>query len=261
MRLAVLQHESTSGDWEKNLARLEESLQLAATNRVDVLLTPELYLTGADPHAVLKNFSASSIAGLHQHLTSLSASYGVALAYSLPEFAADRVFIGSFFLDDRGHQLASYTRVHLATASERQHFNAGQSPPQIFEFHHTKMALTCGYDAQFPENVRFAAAAGAKIVFVPAAAEVGAAALALKLLPARAMENGIYLLWANHCSVQGQMPMTGRSTIIGPDGQNIQLAGRQPQLIVADMDRLRQQAVRKAAPYLSQLRPELYRES
>ncbi|MCW4467050.1 hypothetical protein OK351_16320 [Glutamicibacter sp. MNS18] len=259
MRLAVLQHDAQPGDWQTNLARLEEAVAVAASNRVDILLSPELYVTGADARVLAKSFTAAAIRGLHEAIESLAASYGVALAYSLPEHRERQLLIGSYFVDAQGERLAHYARVHLATAAEREVFTAADEPPAAFEYQHSMLALSSGYDAQFPENVRAAALAGAKILLVPAAAEAGAAPLALKLLPARAMENGLYLLWANHCSVQGGIQMTGTSTIVGPDGQNIQVAGHQPQLIVADVDRQRQQAIRKAVPYLARLRPEVYR--
>lgn len=258
MRLAVFQHEAQPGDWQENLGRLEETIQLAASHQIDVLLSPELYLTGADARVLSKHFSPAAINGLHEEIESLADSYGVALAYSLPDYGAKNLFIGSYFVDDHGQRLAQYARVHLASAAEREIFSAGDRPPPVFEYKHAMLGLSSGYDVQFPENVRAAAVAGAKILLVPAAAEIGAAQLALKLLPARAMENGIYLLWANHCSVQGGIPMTGTSTIIGPDGQNLQVAGREPQLIVAQIDRQRQHAIRKAVPYLSRLRPEVY---
>lgn len=261
MRLAVVQHDAQTGDWQRNLARLEESMQLAAGQRVDVLLSPELYLTGAEPRAVVKNFGPDAIRGLHEAVESLANSYGVALGYSLPEYGAGRPRVASYFVDEQGQRLARYARVHLFTAAEHQNFDPGDEPPAVFEYLHTRFALSAGYDVQFAENVRAAAIDGAKILLVPAAAHRATATLAVKMLPTRALENGIYLLWANHCSVQGGIPMTGRSTIIGPDGQNIELAGTGPQMILADLDRLRQQAIRKESPYLDQRRPEVYHKN
>lgn len=258
MRLAVLQHDAHPLDGHANLTRLEEAVQVAASNRVDILLSPELYLTGAEPRVLTRALSPAGIQSLHAAVESLAGSYGVALCYSLPEHVDGTLQLTTHFVDEQGQRLARYARVHLATAAEREVFTPGDQPPAAFEYRHMLLALSSGYDAQFPENARAAAKSGAGILLVPAAAERDAPGIALKMLPTRAMENGIYVLWANHSAAPDGPSMGGTSTIVGPDGQNIQVAGHGPQLLVADVDGARQQALRKAAPYLLRLRPEVY---
>lgn len=262
MRLAVLQHDAHPSDVTSNLHHLEQAAQMAAEHHGNVLLSPELFLTGADPHLVTRVLSPAGLRDVHQAVAGIASSYNIALAYSLPAYPPDgatgRPRVTSYFVDDAGDLLASYARAHLRSAAERESFDPGQLPPQVFDYQGTGFALSSGYDVQFPEHARAAALAGAGILLVPAAAEQGSESLAVKLLPTRAMENGIYLAWANHCSVQGGIPMAGTSTIIGADGQNLRVAGNDPQLIMADVDPIRQQAIRKLDPYLSRIRPELY---
>lgn len=258
MRLAALQHDAHPEDTWANLQLIEEAAYLASGHGVDVLLTPELFVTGADPRTLPSRFSPGGLAALQDALRGIASGSGVALAYALPQQRDRQWFIVASFLDAHGDQLASYTRVHLRTEAEHAVFTAGTERPAVFSYQDLDLALSSGYDIQFPENARAAALAGARALLVPAAAERGSEAVAVKLLPTRAMENGIYLAWANHCSIQGGSQMAGTSTIVGPDGQNIQVAGTAPQLILADVDPIRQQSVRKAEPYLARLHPEVY---
>ena len=55
------------------------------------------------------------------------------------------------------------------------------------------------------------------------------------LLPARAHEACLTIVYADYCGAENGLSYGGRSLIVGPDGAALGLAGRGEALIVVDM--------------------------
>jgi predicted amidohydrolase len=83
-------------------------------------------------------------------------------------------------------------------------------------------------------------------------------AVARILVPARAVENQVFVAYANRSGREGDLHYCGQSCVVGPDGADLARAGRAEQLILADLDPARLSASRLANPYLADRRPELY---
>jgi len=110
--------------------------------------------------------------------------------------------------------------------------------------------------------VRHLASAGADLVVVPTALpESGHAAfIAEKILPVRAFENQVAVIYANHAGADERFTYAGRSCIAVPDGS---LAAQAPAdgaaLIVADYEPGDFAQCRLENPYLADLRAGLFR--
>jgi predicted amidohydrolase len=120
--------------------------------------------------------------------------------------------------------------------------------------------LIC-YDVEFPEYVRTLALAGAELVLVPTALPNGEISrrVADMVVPTRAFENGIFLVYADLCGEEGNFSYSGRSAIIGPDGDELARAGTRETLLVAEMDTAAYHDCRRQNPYLADRRTGLYR--
>jgi len=75
---------------------------------------------------------------------------------------------------------------------------------------------------------------------------------------ARAYENQCYLAYANYCGAEDEIHYCGQSSIVGPDGSILAMAGRDSMLLQADLELHRVHEGRANTPYLHDLRPELY---
>jgi predicted amidohydrolase len=116
--------------------------------------------------------------------------------------------------------------------------------------------LVC-YDVEFPETVRALALAGADLVAVPTALPEGdhAAFIAERLVPVRAFENQIAVVYANQAGADRRFAYAGRSAIVTPDGMDAARAGPAgAALIVADYDPAAFAASRAANSYLADRR-------
>ena len=109
--------------------------------------------------------------------------------------------------------------------------------------------------------MRHLALAGAELVLVPTAQPdtPDAAFIAEKIVPVRAFENGIAIVYADHAGGDGRFAYAGRSCIALPDGTD---GARAPAsgsaVIVADYEPARFAATRAANPYLAERRTDLF---
>ncbi|MDL5155914.1 nitrilase-related carbon-nitrogen hydrolase [Actinomycetospora termitidis] len=234
MRIAVWQARGPD-DGARRLARAAAE---AAAADADVLVTPELFSTGygapfgpADP-------------ALDRRLKLIAAEHDIALVASEPHGGR----ITAVVVGPDGELLGRYAKTHLWGPDERAAFVPGDGTPLLVDLAGLRCAVVICFDVEFPEVVRGVALAGAEVVLVPTALDDPA--VATVLLPARAMENGVTIAYANQCGA----PFCGSSLIAGPDGAVLARAGDGEELLVADVDR-----PEGLTDYLAARRPETYR--
>jgi len=69
-------------------------------------------------------------------------------------------------------------------------------------------------------------------------------------MPARAFENGVWLIYANHAGIENGTHYLGHSCIISPDGKDAARAGAGEQVITAKLDVESVVTAQKRIPYL-----------
>lgn len=155
-----------------------------------------------------------------------------------------------------GHIVATYRKLHLYDAFGEQESSWVQAgaieTPQTFDVHGLTVGLQTCYDIRFPEVTRRLVDAGADVVLVPAEWIRGP----LKeqqwrtLLTARALENTIYVIAADHAPPIG----VGQSMVVDPMGVEIATIGEGVDVAVAWLTPTRIASVRTINPALVQRR-------
>jgi predicted amidohydrolase len=154
--------------------------------------------------------------------------------------------------------LGHYRKTHLYGALDQAQFSAGSAASRVFEWRGWRLGLLICYDVEFPEAVRGLALQGADAVLVPTANMVGFDMVSTLLVPARALENHLYLAYANACGAEGETHYNGLSTAADAQGDVLLQAGRGEHLMVVSLTRSALLAARHHS-YLSARRPDLYR--
>ncbi|WP_308817615.1 carbon-nitrogen hydrolase family protein [Pseudonocardia alni] len=255
MRVALLQTVSRPCDVGGNLARLAEA---CAAADADLLVTPEMFLTGYD-------IGADAVAALAEPadgpsadaVAAIARTSGTAVLYGYPERHGGRVANAVALVGPDGTRLAGYRKTHLFGALDRACFTASDTPPAVVTWNGWGLGLLVCYDVEFPETVRALALAGADAVLVPTANMLPYDHVPRVLIPARAWENQVYVAYANWCGTEGSLTYGGLSCVAGPAGAVVR-AGRDPELLVAELDRSALAVSRRANPYLADRRPDLY---
>lgn len=256
MRVALLQAASWSRDVAGNLRRLTS----AAAAGADLVITPEMFLTGYDIGAdAVRELAEPADGPAAAAVAGIARRTGTAVLYGYPERSGDAVFNTVALVGPGGVPFASYRKTHLFGDLDRNVFGASPAPPDVVEFRGWSLGLLICYDVEFPEAVRGLALRGADVVLVPTANMIDYDVVADVLVPARAYENQVYVAYANYVGREGAQTYGGLSGVAGPTGAFVARAGRGEELVLADLDRDALERSRRDTPYLADRRPELYR--
>ncbi len=231
MRVAVYQTTSPAGDIPAGLDTVKQALKLAAQSEVQLLVMPELFLPGYD---ATSDYMPD---GWGTHLDEISSqckASGVALAIGLPEFEGDAVYNSAYAFSDTGSIIAKYRKIQLFGPREQGLFSPGDQLV-TFDYRDVRFGLLICYDVEFPEHVRALKRAGAEVVLVPTANMMPFVNVNQILVPARAAENALTILYANYCGSEGDLDYVGLSTICGPDGYALAGKGEGVGLLVAEL--------------------------
>jgi deaminated glutathione amidase len=250
--VAVAQFAPTA-DRGANLALIEELATTAVQRGARVVLFPEYSSYFVDPFDASLAAHAEEIGGpFTTALTALAARLDVCLVAGLVERADDHRVRNTVIAVDGTGVRARYRKLHLYDAfgqRESDWVEAGAlEAPETFSVDGTTFGLMTCYDLRFPEVARTVVDAGADAVLVAAEWVRGP----LKehhwrtLLHARAIENTVYLVGADHPPPLG----VGASMVVDPQGVEIAALGTATDVAVAHLDREAIARVRRVNPAL-----------
>lgn len=237
-RVAALQMRAVPGDQDANFARIAAAAREAAGKGATLLVTPELALPGYGAGEALRALAQAQDGALAGRLTRLCQETGVAILAGMAERRGGDVYNSAFFFA-RDAPPRIYRKSHLYGPYERALFRAEAPCAEIVEHRGRRFGILVCYDVEFPENVRRLARAGAEIVLVPTALPEGPYApfIARQVVPVRAFENQVFVVYANHCGADERFAYAGLSTIAAPDGSIVAAAGAAGEaLLVAGLE-------------------------
>lgn len=261
MRIAIYQGPAGPGSSDDNLRRLGHWATEAARQDAQLVVFPEMFLSGYNIGAAAARALAQPPDGeLPRAVAEIARAQGIAIAYGYPEAdARGAVYNAAQLVDAQGQRLLNYRKAHLFGGLDRAMFSPGDGGFAVARLHGWSLGLLICYDVEFPEAVRQLALAGAELVLVPTANMAGFELVAQVTVRARAYENGCYLAYANYCGAEADLQYCGLSSLCGPDGEVVIAAGSEERLLLADLDHSHLARLRASTPYLLDRRPELYR--
>jgi predicted amidohydrolase len=259
MKIALYQGPGRINDVEGAFTLMAEIAGRAKAAAADVLLLPEMYLSGYNIGPENARKQAISQTGPDMDRAArIARTNGIALVFGYPELVGDAVANAAILIGPDGGILLNYRKSHLFGNLDRAMFKSVGDEFGLAELGGFKIGLLICYDIEFPEPARRLALAGADILLIPTAQMEPYEQVARHVIPARAYENQLYVAYANHSGDDDGLDYIGLSSICGPDGAVLTAAGKGEELIYADADAAHQAKVRKADPLIHDRRPELY---
>jgi len=255
LRAAVFQPDTAGMTPQQRIAALAEAVRTA---EADLILCPELFLSGYAAGEDLRRFAEPASGAGASAIAAIARETSTAIVYGYPERTGDRLYNAALAIGPDGAVLANHRKYLLPPGFESEFFAPHASGLTLFELGGVRFAMLICYDIEFPEPARACALAGAHVLLVPTALSSQWHVVANRLVPSRAFENGVYLLYANHAGHEGGIDYLGESCIVGPDGKDLARAGAAAGLLTAEIDPGRVAACRDRLPYLRDL-PELSR--
>jgi len=235
MKLALVQPHPPGPDPTATLASVEAWVTGLAALGVELVVLPEMLLPGYNRPAA-HAAQAEELGGRWcAAMAAVARKAGVAICYGWAERVAERVFNATSVFDGTGARIAHYRKIQLFGAMERQSFSVGTAPPEVFLLDGIRCGLLICYDIEFPEHARHLARAGAELILVPTANPAGHEHVPALLVPSRASENGLSVVYANYVGTDKGLVFGGRSIIVGPDGQVLAQAGPRETMLIVDL--------------------------
>lgn len=239
LRVALAQINVTVGDLEGNSRRMIEWIERARAEGCDLVVFPELCVTGYPPEDLL--LKPSFIRDNLRHRDRVvAASRGIAVIGGFVDREVD-IHNAAFFAYDR--QLRGvYHKVYLpnyGVFDEERYFQRGRRCP-IFELGGVRIGVSICEDAWYPTGpISLQAAQGAELLVNINGSPYhrGKRAARETMICTRAMDSRAFLVWVNLVGGQDELVFDGNSLVFDPDGRLIAHAGSfEEELLVADLD-------------------------
>lgn len=256
MRVAAFQIAAGGETASARLAAIADAVTQAKRADATLAVFPELALPGYGAGEVIKDAARERGDELLTALARLADRSGIAIVAGI---ALERQgsIVNAAALLRPGEEPVVYAKRQLYGTYEKALFRAGDIPPPVVELGGLKAGLLVCFDVEFPEHVRDLARRGANIVLVPTALPRSPAAhfIARNVIPVRAFENQVFVVYADWCGTDARFAYQGLSSIAAPDGSRLAEANESdPAMLVGDIDPGAFSASKEQNPYLDELR-------
>lgn len=296
IRVASVQFEHAPGDKRSNLNKIRRFVEEAAREGVEMILFPECCITG---YFFLRRLSREDLEALaepvfnglsSQELVSLASTYRMTIGAGLVEIAVDGTLYNTYVVVMPDGKCRRHRKIHCFISE----YMASGSEYTIFDTPHgCRVGVLICYDNNINENVRINALEGAEILLAPhqtggckTASPYAMGVVVRKLwdkrhnnpcaieeefrgekgrgwlmrwLPARAHDNGLFLIFSNGVGVDDNEIRTGNAMILDPYGRIIAETWKAgDDMVIADLDASLQEKS-TGRRWIRTRRPELYK--
>jgi len=239
VRIALAQINPIVGDLWGNSRLIVEWIGRARDQGADIVLFPELALTGYPPEdLVLKPAFVRD--NLRQLNVVVEATKGISAVVGFVDEEGD-LFNAAAFIHD-GELKAVYHKVFLpnyGVFDEQRYFTPGHRCP-IFELGGVRIGVSVCEDCWYPAGpMAWEAQHGAELLLNINGSPYheGKRVTREEMIAGRAADYGAYIAWVNTVGGQDELVFDGNSAIFGPTGEVIARAPSfQEHLLVADVD-------------------------
>ena len=296
IRAAAVQFQHAPGGKGANLARINSFVENAAERGVQLIAFPEMCISG---YWHVRKLDRDGVADLAEPvpngpstecLLELAKCHEMTIGAGLIEQADDGALYNSYVVVTPDGRVACHRKLHTFIS---EHMNSGREYT-VFDIPQARVGVLTCYDNNIIENARITALMGAEILLAPhqtggcrsrSPRAMGAidpelwekrhedpAAIEaefkgpkgrgwlMRWLPARAHDNGMFLVFSNGVGADDDEVRTGNAMILDPYGEIIVETGKAgDDMVVADLDAdvLPTSSGRR---WLKARRPELYAE-
>jgi NAD+ synthase (glutamine-hydrolysing) len=224
VNVALAQINCTVGDFSGNRAKLAEAARRAAAQGADVVLTPELGITGYPPEDLLlrESFYAAaeqSLLSLANDLADLEDVHvvvGHPLRRNGANFNAASVLVN-------GEVRSIYCKFELpnTTVFDEKRYFISDEKPCVFEVKGLRFAINICEDNWFPTTAAKASEAGAQVLLILNASpyHMNKQEARYEVMRANVTSQGLSLVYVNMVGGQDELIFDGNSFVMDASGQ------------------------------------------
>lgn len=255
MKVGLTQMDIVWEDKEKNMEKVRKLVEQAAGQKVDLLVFPEMTLTGFTMNTALAGEEMLFSPTL-RFFKDLSKKYNMAIAFGYVEDFGSEYYNKLMVVSD-GRIIYDYDKIHP--------FNYGEEGRHYIGGHEIKMAVlkdmeisgfVC-YDLRFPEIFQ-AVSDRSQMILVIANWPKERVLHWETLLRARAIENQCYVIGVNRIGKGNGIEYVESSMAFDPLGERLTKAHSKSELMLIDVEADKVKEVRRHFPFREDRQVELY---
>jgi predicted amidohydrolase len=256
VRVALAQGDCALGDVAENTRRVRQALAQATAESADLVVFPELALSGYSLGHVAEDVSRAVD---DEEIAGLVADAGTAFVLGFAEAGRLHTYNSAMYAEGGriGHV---HRKLYLPTYDiweERKHFTPGAAM-RAFDTPFGRMAMLLCADAWQPALAVLAVQDGARVLLVPANSTARRPDIVeqwhdITRFYARTLQ--CYVVFVNRVGVEPELRFWGGSHIYGPGGELVAEAPRdEPALVSAELDLSAVRRARRAMPLVKEAR-------
>jgi len=259
VKAALAQIDASVGDKMKNLKKLEKAVGAA---KADLFLAGELFLSGYMARDAFAQLAEPIDGPAVKTVQFIAQEYSTHVVFGMPEReeSTKRLFNSSVLVAPDG-KVVSYRKVYLANFGpfeEGLYFGRGDGLT-LAETKLGKIGLLICYDAFFPELAKAYALQGADVLAIISASPATSKPFFDRILPARAIENALPVLYANLVGTELNIVFQGGTQAIGPRGEDLgKAADFVESTVLSEVDLRDVKTARTFRPTLRDTRKEMW---
>lgn len=218
--VALIQTDCSIGEPDKNLCRFLDKFDAAFRLGAQLVVFPEAAVTGYcfDSLEQAKPFAEPIPGPTTERLAAKCRSTAAYAVVGMLEIDAGQVYNSAALVGPAGY-IGKYRKIHLPYLGIDRYLAPGNEPPAVFDTPIGRIGMLICYDLRFPEATRDLALQGVDLVALPTNWPTGAESNANILVPARALENHIYVLACDRVGEERGYKFIGMSGVVDPDGK------------------------------------------
>jgi predicted amidohydrolase len=225
VKIGVVQLDCVLGDLDANLNKIERFCAVAAADKVNFCVVPELGTTGYFVGERLDELAEEIPGPTTERLGAIARRHNLYLVSGMIERADDgRLYNASVMLTPQGQLAGQYRKCHLFSAEKE--FFANGDRAAVYDTEFGRVALTICYDLIFPEYIRSLVLQGAQLIlnstdWITDAWQTGkgwGGQVVSHLAATRALENVVHVAMADRVGVEAGWKSLGHSCICAPSG-------------------------------------------
>ena len=266
MRVAMLQM-NVAHDKQKNLERARQMLEQAKRDGAELAVLPEMFCCPYS-NRFFRSYGEEEGGPAWQALSGMAREFSFYLvAGSMPELKDGQVYNTAYVFDRTGQQIAKHRKAHLfdidVEGGQRFQESETLSPGDqitVFDTEFGRLGLCICFDFRFQEMAKAMADRGAQLIIVPAAFNMTTGPAHWELMfRQRAVDNQVFTLGtAPARNEEEEYVSYGNSILVDPWGTVLARAGAGEELLLADIDLARNEAIRRQLPIRAARRNDLY---
>jgi predicted amidohydrolase len=259
--IAIAQITPRLCDKSYNLNLMEQKAIEARKKNVEFIIFPELFLTGYLCHDLFYQLAESLDGESVRRVCSIAKQNSMTVIFGMPtQRDVKGVIYNSSVMVGEDGEVDCYNKAYLPTHSvfdEKRYFRPGYEI-DCFKSRGCKVGLTICYDIYFPEIYRVLSLKGAEFIICTSASPSMRREYFELLTRARAIENGVFLIFVNRVGIENGLHFWGGSHIVSPNGNILAKAPYyEEKLLIFNLDLKELERSRPFIPTLRDIRPEI----